>query len=369
MGGSFEALVWAKNSRVGSHPAKLVLLMAADKVNERFELYPSKAELAHDCEMSKRTLDRWLRYLHEAGLMTLIERVRPNGSSGRMQMLINHPNAPHMRGEPIVLDHQGKHFYPARPQELRDAGLSWISGGRLNAECPKEAGREGGAGSAPRGVQDLQGGGAGSAPPGGAGSAPLNSNPQDLSNQTKAGPDESGPASAAGWLDQKPKQDETDPDGASLLRSLPLGIGNRLAGHAVRRWSHVVAAALRGGMEASVVVDRLTSGLESYSADRRVRILVGSRLPDLAENVKQASVQQSQREQCAVERAHAQINQMLKLGARGAHQAAGLLGEVWDPEPHRGEANAQEWLLKVQPALAREFIEARRERLVEVLTS
>lgn len=346
MGGSFEALVWAKNSRVGSHPAKLVLLMAADKVNERFELYPSKAELAHDCEMSKRTLDRWLRYLHEAGLMTLIERVRPNGSSGRMQMLINHPNAPHMRGEPIVLDHQGKHFYPARPQELRDAGLSWISGGRLNAECPKEAGREGGAGS-----------------------APLNSNPQDLSNQTKAGPDESGPASAAGWLDQKPKQDETDPDGASLLRSLPLGIGNRLAGHAVRRWSHVVAAALRGGMEASVVVDRLTSGLESYSADRRVRILVGRRLPDLAENVQQASVQQSQREQCAVERAHAQINQMLKLGARGAHQAAGLLGEVWDPEPHRGEANAQEWLLKVQPALAREFIEARRERLVEVLTS
>lgn len=346
MGGSFEALVWAKNSRVGSHPAKLVLLMAADKVNERFELYPSKAELAHDCEMSKRTLDRWLRYLHEAGLMTLIERVRPNGSSGRMQMLINHPNAPHMRGEPIVLDHQGKHFYPARPQELRDAGLSWISGGRLNAECPKEAGREGGAGS-----------------------APLNSNPQDLSNQTKAGPDESGPASAAGWLDQEPKQDETDPDGASLLRSLPLGIGNRLAGHAVRRWSHVVAAALRGGMEASVVVDRLTSGLESYSADRRVRILVGRRLPDLAENVKQASVQQSQREQCAVERAHAQINQMLKLGARGAHQAAGLLGEVWDPEPHRGEANAQEWLLKVQPALARKFIEARRERLVEVLTS
>ena len=346
MGGSFEALVWAKNSRVGSHPAKLVLLMAADKVNERFELYPSKAELAHDCEMSKRTLDRWLRYLHEAGLMTLIERVRPNGSSGRMQMLINHPDAPHMRGEPIVLDHQGRHFYPARPQELRDAGLSWISGGRLNAECPKEAGREGGAGS-----------------------APLNSNPQDLSNQTKAGPDESGPASAAGWLDQEPKQDETDPDGASLLRSLPLGIGNRLAGHAVRRWSHVVAAALRGGMEASVVVDRLTSGLESYSADRRVRILVGSRLPDLAENVKQASVQQSQREQCAVERAHAQINQMLKLGARGAHQAAGLLGEVWDPEPHRGEANAQEWLLKVQPDLARKFIEARRERLVEVLTS
>lgn len=346
MGGSFEALVWAKNSRVGSHPAKLVLLMAADKVNERFELYPSKAELAHDCEMSKRTLDRWLRYLHEAGLMTLIERVRPNGSSGRMQMLINHPDAPHMRGEPIVLDHQGRHFYPARPQELRDAGLSWISGGRLNAECPKEAGREGGAGS-----------------------APLNSNQQDLSNQTKAGPDESGPASAAGWLDQKPKQDETDPDGASLLRSLPLGIGNRLAGHAVRRWSHVVAAALRGGMEASVVVDRLTSGLESYSADRRVRILVGSRLPDLAENVKQASVQQSQREQCAVERAHAQINQMLKLGARGAHQAAGLLGEVWDPEPHRGEATAQEWLLKIQPALAREFIEARRERLVEVLTS
>ena len=97
-----------------------------------------------------------------------------------------------------------------------------------------------------------------------------------------------------------------------------------------------MAAALRGGMEASVVVDRLTSGLESYSADRRVRILVGSRLPDLAENVEQASAQQSQREQCAVERAHAQINQMLKLGARGAHQAAGLLGEVWDPEPHRG---------------------------------
>ena len=193
MGGSFEALVWAKNSRVGSHPAKLVLMMAADKVNEQFELYPSKSELAHDCEMSKRTLDRWLRYLHEAGLMTLIERVRPNGSSGRMQMLINHPNAPHMRGEPIVLDHQGKHFYPARPQELRDAGLSWISGGRLNAECPKdaecpkEAGREG--------VQDLH---------------PLT--PTNRISPTKPRPDRTSPArrlQLVGWTKSQNRTKQT----------------------------------------------------------------------------------------------------------------------------------------------------------------
>jgi|SRR5690606_31781538 len=193
MGGSFEALVWAKNSRVGSHPAKLVLMMAADKVNEQFELYPSKSELAHDCEMSKRTLDRWLRYLHEAGLMTLIERVRPNGSSGRMQMLINHPNAPHMRGEPIVLDHQGRHFYPARPQELRDAGLSWISGGRLNAECPKdaecpkEAGREG--------VQDLH---------------PLT--PTNRISPTKPRPDRTSPArrlQLVGWTKSQNRTKQT----------------------------------------------------------------------------------------------------------------------------------------------------------------
>jgi len=210
MGGSFEALVWAKNSRVGSHPAKLVLLMAADKVNERFELYPSKAELAHDCEMSKRTLDRWLRYLHEAGLMTLIERVRPNGSSGRMQMLINHPNAPHMRGEPIVLDHQGKHFYPARPQELRDAGLSWISGGRLNAECPKEAGREGGAGSAPRGVQDLQGGVQDLHPPGVQDLHPLT--PTHKISPTKPRPDRTSTArrlQLVGWTKSQNRTKQT----------------------------------------------------------------------------------------------------------------------------------------------------------------
>lgn len=177
MGGSWEALTWAKKTRVGNHVDKLVLILMAEKVNERFELYPAKKDLAYDCEMAKSTLDAAQQRLADAGLITIVERLRHNGAQGRTTMLVNHPDAPHMNGEPIVLDFQGHKLYPKFPDRLREAGLQWISGGELNAELPdsdekkarngkgKPAGRtgvrepdptpdEGGPGAGPPGVRE-----------------------------------------------------------------------------------------------------------------------------------------------------------------------------------------------------------------------
>lgn len=107
-GGSWEALTWAKKTRVGNHVDKLILILMAEKVNERFELYPAKKDLAYDCEMAKSTLDAAQQRLADAGLITIVERLRHNGAQGRTTMLVNHPDAPHMNGEPIVLDFQGR---------------------------------------------------------------------------------------------------------------------------------------------------------------------------------------------------------------------------------------------------------------------
>lgn len=230
MGGSWEALLWAKTTRVGNHVDKLVLLMICEKANERFELYPSKQQLAHDCEMSSRRVGDHQKNLHDAGFITVIERVRKNGSQGRTTVVINHPDAPHMNGEPIVLDFQGHHLYPKDPDRLRTAGVQWISGGELNAVCPaskraakkttEAAAQEWGDGSSspdggvtnrhPQGVTDRQGGGDESSSPEGDGSSPLIFPTGSSTNQPRTRED--ADAEADGWMDglkdQKDKQDE-----------------------------------------------------------------------------------------------------------------------------------------------------------------
>lgn len=260
MGGSFEAFVWAKNSRIGSHPAKLVLIMMADKVNAKFELYPSKTELADDSEMSKRTLDKWLDYLHHGGFVTLIERVRANGSTGRTQMLVNHPKAPHMNGEPIELDYKGARYYPKYPEALRTAGFSWVSGDVLNAErLDTEQPSVRGAKPAPPGVQDLHGGGAEPAPYGSAEPAPLNSNPRNSpTNQDESEPSGTSPeAREVGWLDSKKKIPNTP--GARYLMNLAFPSGQGFGAAAIRALHEHTTALLASGWTEQGITEEITN--------------------------------------------------------------------------------------------------------------
>lgn len=171
---------------------------------------------------------------------------------------------------------------------------------------------------------------------------------------------------SSGWLDQEHDQNQ---DGERLLRSLPLGIGDRLAGHAVTKWSPVVTDALKAGLAESVVIDKLTSGLAAEPVASRVRIVAARRLPDLKATVEQAPRRAAERERSVTEKAHAQVDKWIELGQPGAQRAAGVLGEYFDPEPYRGNTGAHEWLINILPRVSREYVEQRRTELVAALTS
>lgn len=169
-----------------------------------------------------------------------------------------------------------------------------------------------------------------------------------------------------GWLaDEHP--DDGDPDGVRVLRSLPYGIGDALSGPAVAEWSAVVGAALRSGKSEEAVIAKLTNDLPSDSR-RHTKVVIGRRLPDLKTSVEQAPQRRAERAQSSTEQAHAKINYLLKQGAPGARQAAGLLGDHFDPEHQRGNTPAQEWLTERLPALSREYIEQHRDALVQAIT-
>lgn len=171
-----------------------------------------------------------------------------------------------------------------------------------------------------------------------------------------------GQSRNAGWL-----ADEPDQDGVRTLRSLPHGIGDALSSKAVAEWSHVVAAALRSGLDERAVVDKLTADLPDGDRNKRVKIVAGHRLPDLKTRVDEHD--QAQQQPSPADVAQAKVDRMAGIGAPGARQAAGLLGEHWEPEQYRGDAGASEWLQDLLPRISREFVEARREALISVLTS
>ena len=179
--------------------------------------------------------------------------------------------------------------------------------------------------------------------------------------------EEDQPAKEAGWLAGEEQSGE-DAEGTRLLRSLPYGIGEALSGPCVTEWAPVVSAALRAGWSEQSVITKLTHELPN-DRSRHARIVVGRRLPDLQTSVNQAPRRSVERAQSATEQAHAQIDQWVQQGAAGARRAAALRGEYFDPEAQRGNTPAQEWLTERLPAISREFIEQRRESLVQVLTA
>lgn len=95
---SWKALAWAKNQQAGSALAKVVLLLLAERADERFSCYPSLATLAEEADSNPRSVRRVLRTLEERGLITTVARTRESGSSTSNRYFISHPEAPHVEG-------------------------------------------------------------------------------------------------------------------------------------------------------------------------------------------------------------------------------------------------------------------------------
>lgn len=377
MGGSFDAFKWAKDNRIGNSSAKLVLMMMGDKANQRFEVYDAKTVLARDCEMSKRTLDAQILYLVQHGFVTQIDRVRSKGTDATPLWVLNHPEAPHVLGDPVTLDYKGNFLYPRYPDQLRAAGIEWISGGVQGAEHSKypstphpAAGETPGEPRVqdlhPTRVQDLHPEGAGSAPSVGAGSAPL------ISTQQGSHPTNPGRAAgAAGVVGGSERTEKTPTESASSGSSTPSSPlpdtagarflqaftfqGRRFSRKAIRDLVEHVDALLDSGWTEQGITDAITdtTGVEKVT---RPLGFVRQKLDGLAPKQK-ATPKDPQ----------AQVDALIAKGNAGAQKAAGLLGEFWDPEQYRGHESAQTWIMQTRPRLAAEFIEARRAELAAAL--
>ena len=77
---SIKALSWAFQQHIGSEIGKLVLVIVAIHCDDDWSCFPSQKLLARECEVSDRTVRKWLANLEERGLLKRQQRRRQNGS-------------------------------------------------------------------------------------------------------------------------------------------------------------------------------------------------------------------------------------------------------------------------------------------------
>ena len=126
---NWKALTWSETVQTGKPQARHVLTTLCLKCNDDFRVFSDAERLAGFCELSTRRLSDSRDYLEKHGFITVIRRLRPNGSEAKPITLLNVPGAPHLSGTPVVLDYGGKYLYPRLPQELHDAGIRWVAAG------------------------------------------------------------------------------------------------------------------------------------------------------------------------------------------------------------------------------------------------
>ena len=95
---SWEALAWAKKQTVGNSLRKFILVLLCEKTDELFSCFPGRKKLASEAECSPSMIVEHQRALEKAGLITIVEQFRANGSQTTNRIYINHPNAPHVQG-------------------------------------------------------------------------------------------------------------------------------------------------------------------------------------------------------------------------------------------------------------------------------
>jgi DNA-binding HxlR family transcriptional regulator len=74
---SHEATNWAIRQRGLKPTTKIVLWHLCDRFNPDYGCFPSQERLAHDCEISRSTLNEHLGHLEAAGLLRRVPRIHP----------------------------------------------------------------------------------------------------------------------------------------------------------------------------------------------------------------------------------------------------------------------------------------------------
>ena len=94
---SWKALDWATDIRVGSPTMSLILILLANKADEKFSCYPSVGTLVTESCAARSTVLETLKRLEVEGFITRVAQYHESGVQRSSRYLLNHPDAPHLK--------------------------------------------------------------------------------------------------------------------------------------------------------------------------------------------------------------------------------------------------------------------------------
>ena len=97
---SWKALDWATGIRVGSLTMRLILILLANKADEKLSCYPSVGTLVTESCAARTTVLETLRRLEAEGFITRVAQYHESGAQRSSRYLLNHPDAPHLNPGP-----------------------------------------------------------------------------------------------------------------------------------------------------------------------------------------------------------------------------------------------------------------------------
>jgi hypothetical protein len=97
---SWKALDWATDIRVGSPTTRLILILLANKADEKFSCYPSVGTLVSESCAARSTVLETLKRLEVEGFITRVAQYHESGAQRSSRYLLNHPDAPHLKPGP-----------------------------------------------------------------------------------------------------------------------------------------------------------------------------------------------------------------------------------------------------------------------------
>ena len=84
---SFKCMTWASEQKTGSATKKLILLLLADRANDKGTCYPSHTTISNDAEVSRRTVIRLLKELETMGLISIKNRSKDGKKTSNVYSL------------------------------------------------------------------------------------------------------------------------------------------------------------------------------------------------------------------------------------------------------------------------------------------
>ncbi len=117
---SWKALDWATDIRVGSPTMRLILILLANKADEKFSCYPSVGTLVTESCAARSTVLETLKRLEVEGFITRVAQYHESGAQRSSRYILNHPDAPHPK--------PGPDSGPPGPQVGRGGSDPWTGG-------------------------------------------------------------------------------------------------------------------------------------------------------------------------------------------------------------------------------------------------